>query len=156
MAVSSIHLQLRLEINDFTGLVAHTFSFSINTRFYTITYLGLSILKPRLYTAPLPLPPLVAASASLLLLLIPLSDDFALTAAAAPCCWTGSGRFRAQSSNFPLDSCCRQGPLLNYYKIRQFRCKVFTRLNHFRIDFARIFWGVACRAPSPNPSPALV
>ena len=37
-------------------------------------------------------------------------------------------------------SCCRQGWLLNYCKIRQFRCKVFTRLHHFRIDFANIFW----------------
>ena len=40
--------------------------------------------------------------------------------------------------------------------IRQFRCKVCTRLHQFRFDFSKNFWGGVHRTPSPDPSPDLV
>ena len=103
------------------------------------------------YTAPLPLPPLIAAIASLLLLLIPLMilpSRLLLLPHAAE---LGQGSI----IKLPIGlSCCHQDPLLNYCKIRQFRCKVFTRLHHFRIDFAK-FSREGLAGPSPLLSPVL-
>ena len=88
-------LRLRLEINNFTGLVAHTFSFSINTGYYII------------YTAPLPLPPLIVASDFLLLLLIPLIIVPSQLLLSLRLNWIRAIELNHQAAHWILN-CCRQ------------------------------------------------
>ena len=122
-------------------LVAHTFSFSINTRFYTI------------YCSPAS-PPLIAASASLFLLLIPLVIVPSRLLLPLLLNWVRAIKLNHQTVHCILVA-VRVG-ILNYCKIRQFRCKVCTRLHHSIIDFAKTNTGEGLAGPLPNFLPALV
>ena len=115
-------------------LVAHTFSFSINT--YTIYW-------------SLASPPFIAASASLLLLLIPLMIvPSRLLLLPLLLYLVRVIKLNHQTAHWILVA-VRAG-ILNYCKIRQFRCKVCTRLHHSIIDFAKTNSGEGLAGPLPN------
>ena len=46
------------------------------------------------------------------------------------------------------------GQLNHFVSHFKYLLQICTRMNGFKFDFSKIFWGGVHRAPSPNPSPA--